>query len=172
MRQGITATHVFRVEGSVTNPKAVQVTYKQNNRIVLQKQLNEIILCKILYKYMKVLPSGEIIIDEEYNVLEEYPEAEKIVENIYFIPELNAIYFLDEVKLEPDTGIMLYLSQEETFEFNTDNYVLMQVRIITEKNKSFVSTVSKMNIQECLDENLLPLGEFYPIIDKPERGNN
>lgn len=124
MTRGATAKHIFNM-WLIENPKAIQVTYKQGNRIVVQKQMDEM-------------------------------EVETI---------LNPDKF-------PQTRLTVYLSQQETFKFRTDDKVVIQVRVITAENESLVSKKKKIKVYDCLDENLLPLGEFYPIIDKPERGNN
>lgn len=124
MTRGTTAKHIFNM-WLIEDPKAIQVTYKQGNIIVIQKQMDEM-------------------------------EVETI---------LNPDKF-------PQTRLTVHLSQQETFKFRTDDKVVIQVRVITAENESLVSKMKKIKVHDCLDENLLPLGEFYPIIDKPERGNN
>lgn len=43
MRRGETNTDFFTVEQVIKNPKAVQVTYRQGNYVVIQKQLKDLI---------------------------------------------------------------------------------------------------------------------------------
>ena len=42
MRRGETSTDTFTIDELIYNPKAVQITYRQGNWIIVQKQLNDI----------------------------------------------------------------------------------------------------------------------------------
>lgn len=43
MRRGETASETFTIEQVIANPKAVQVTFRQGNYVVIQKQLEDLI---------------------------------------------------------------------------------------------------------------------------------
>lgn len=113
MRRGSTTTHIFNIDIVLRSPRAVQITYRQGNYFLLQKQLEDI--------------TYEIVQDEE----------------------------------QQDIGVKItvVLSQEETMKFNSSDFALIQVRIISADNVSFVSTIEKIKVQECLDCNILPLEE-------------
>lgn len=111
MRRGETSTDTFTIEQPIENPQAVQVTYREGNCIIVQKQLEDIIY--------------EILTDE-----------------------------FDEPWA---TQITCALSQEETFKFYACDNALVQVRIITENGDSLVSDIKKIRIDECLDNNILPI---------------
>lgn len=42
MTRGETNTDIFTVDLAIEDPKAVQVTYRQGNYVIIQKQLNEL----------------------------------------------------------------------------------------------------------------------------------
>lgn len=110
MCRGETTTDIFTIETKIEHPQAVQVTYRQGNCIIIQKQLDEL--------------GYEIVEDEELGYI---------------------------------TQITSTLSQEETFKFCGHEDVLVQVRIIAQDGTSLVSTIEKIKMEECLDNNILPL---------------
>lgn len=112
MVRGETNVDTFIIESPIENPVAVQVTYRQGNYVIIQKQLEDL----------------------DYEIL--------------YDTDLGEAYA---------TQITCELSQKETFKFWANDYALVQVRIITFDNKSLVSNIKKIKIEECLDCNILPL---------------
>ena len=118
MCRGETTTDVFTIEAELRNPRAVQVTYRQANCIIIQKQLEDL----------------------DYQVIE-----------------------TEDVEIPYITQITCVLSQEETFQFCSHEDVLVQVRIIAQNGASLVSTIEKIKVEECLDNNILPLSNSSNI---------
>ena len=57
MRRGESLTDIFTIEKVIENPKAVQVTYRQGNIIVVQKQLEDLVY-EIIYNEESGEPIG------------------------------------------------------------------------------------------------------------------
>lgn len=163
MRRGTTAKHIFVLPFENFDPKALQITYKQGNRIVLQKQLEETEVYVFLYKNMYIDGEGHIIIgDEGFDIsIINSPTAVAISKDI--IIDGDYMYHTSKTGLRPATGILVDLAQHETLQFNPIDKVTLQVRIVTEDSDSLVSTVTKFEIEDCLDENLLPKDEYTPF---------
>ena len=119
MRRGATVKHIFKIDRVFEDPEAVQVTYKQQNYLKLQKQLDDI-------KYEPVV----------------------IAENAEGDIEL------------PISRVTVILEQQETMLFSTDGYALVQLRLISKNGDSYVSTIQKVKVEECLDCNILPLDPY------------
>ena len=54
-----------------------------------------------------------------------------------------------------DKQISVTLTQEDTFQFDEDEPVQIQVRVLTTDNKSLVSPIAKVSINQCLDDEVL-----------------
>lgn len=57
--------------------------------------------------------------------------------------------------LVSENKITVNLTQEETFMFELDASVRIQIRILTEDDKSIVSDIIKVSVLECLDDEVL-----------------
>lgn len=51
--------------------------------------------------------------------------------------------------------IITHLSQEDTFLFNSDDAVSIQVRILTTANEALTSQIMKIKAEVCLDKEVL-----------------
>lgn len=116
LRRGATVTHVFEFEGSIEDPIAVQLTYRQSNYFAMQKQKEDL----------------------AYEIIEPYVE----------FPDYKI------------TRVTVTLSQLETLLFTTEDDVLVQLRVVSSDGKAYGSNTKKILVQECLDNNLLPLGMY------------
>lgn len=61
------------------------------------------------------------------------------------------------------TRVTVTLSQAETLLFTAEDNALVQLRVVSSDGKAYSSNTRKIKIQECLDNNLLPLN-MYEII--------
>lgn len=57
--------------------------------------------------------------------------------------------------LVSDNKITVDLTQEDTFMFEPDAIVRIQIRILTEDDKSIVSDIIKVSVRDCLDNEVL-----------------
>lgn len=162
MRRGVTAFHIFTLPFENLNPKALQITYKQGNRIILQKQLMDIEIYPLLFRNMKLDDEGNIIVDEESIIVNKenqiIPPSATIISKDIIVNE-GYMYYLTKDSLEPETGVLAKLSQEETMLFDYSDYAVVQVRILMQDDTSYVSTISRFKIEDCLDNNFLPIEE-------------
>lgn len=58
------------------------------------------------------------------------------------------------------TRVTVTLSQVETLLFTTEDDVLVQLRVVSSDGKAYVSNTQKIKIQECLDNNVLPINMY------------
>lgn len=90
----------------------------------------------------------------------------------YFLLQKQLDEVIYENKSEGDlvygTKITVTLSQEETMQFSPEDFAVVQIRIITDEGKSLVSTTAKIKIEDCIDNNILPLGNKYTPFIKPK----
>lgn len=80
------------------------------------------------------------------------------------IKELKVVYAQDDIPLVfkkktdcvfNERQIILSLTQEDTFLFDSEKPVELQLRVLTNDNKALNSKVKKISVGKCLDSEVL-----------------
>lgn len=106
MRRGTTPTHTFTVPLDLSNIVALQIAYKQQDKVLIVKQMAE-------------------------------------VDTI--ISSAN------------ESTVILQLSQEETMRLMAERPVYIQMRVVFDSDIAMASNIIADNVDDCLDDNILPL---------------